>query len=141
MRFRGAFCACALLILSLTASASFADGHGHGRHGDRDDDDRGEYRYSDRDRDVMRGWYHEHHGHLPPGLAKKDRLPPGWERKLVVHHVIDYQMREYMRPCPEELERRLPPPPPECEHTVIGTHIVLVYRRTNIVVDVFHLEL
>jgi hypothetical protein len=141
MRSKGLCCGFALLFASLLAPATFADGHGRGHGHDRDDDDRHEYRYNDRDRDVMRGWYHEHHDHLPPGLAKKDRLPPGWERKLAVHQVLDYRMREYMRPCPEELEERLPPPPPECEHTVIGTHVVLVNRRTHIVLDVFHLEL
>ena len=140
MHLKTLLCGCALLSVTLMGTAAFADGHGHGRHHDGDDD-RQEYRYSDRDREVMRGWYHERHEHLPPGLAKKDRLPPGWERKLAVHQVLDYRVREYMRPCPEELEQRLPPPPPECEHTVIGTHVVLVNRRTHIVLDVFHLEL
>jgi len=43
--------------------------------------------------------------------------------------------------CPPDLERRLPPPPPDCAHVVIGGHIVLMNRRTNVVLDVFHLEL
>jgi len=140
MRSKALLYGSALLILSLGGSVAFADGHGHGKHHD-DDDDRREYRYNDRDREAMREWYHERHEHLPPGLAKKDRLPPGWERKLAVHQILDDRMRERMRPCPPELEMRLPPPPPECEHTVIGSHIVLVNRRTHIVVDIFHLEL
>jgi hypothetical protein len=42
---------------------------------------------------------------------------------------------------PPDLERRLPPPPPDCAHVVIGGHIVLMNRRTNVVLDIFHLEL
>ncbi len=41
---------------------------------------------------------------------------------------------------PEDLERRLPPPPPDCAHVLIGGHIVLLNRSTNIVVDIFHVE-
>src|ERR1700692_1823411 len=43
--------------------------------------------------------------------------------------------------CPGDLERHLPPPPPDCEHVVIGGHVVLLNRRTFVVVDVFHLEI
>jgi hypothetical protein len=45
-----------------------------------------------------------------------------------------------MRPCPRELEERLPPPPPHCAHTIIGGHIVLVNNSTHVVLDVFHLD-
>ena len=45
-----------------------------------------------------------------------------------------------MRPCPPELERRLPPPPVGYANVVIGGHIVLVNRNTHIVLDIFHLE-
>jgi hypothetical protein len=46
-----------------------------------------------------------------------------------------------MFPCPPELERQLPPPPPDCAHMVIGGHIVLVNRANFQVMDVFHFEL
>ena len=41
---------------------------------------------------------------------------------------------------PVDLERELPPAPPNCEHVFIGGHVVLLNRRTFVVVDVFHLE-
>ena len=43
--------------------------------------------------------------------------------------------------CPEELERRLPPPPADCAHVLIGGHIVLVNRRTSVVLDIVHFEI
>jgi hypothetical protein len=46
-----------------------------------------------------------------------------------------------MMPCPEEVEHRLPPPPPGCAHVVIGGHVVLMNRSTYVVMDIIHLEL
>ena len=90
----------------------------------------------------MRGYYREHDrgDDLPPGLAKRDRLPPGLERQLRVRGTLPPGLRKKMRPCPDELERRLPPPPPQCAHVVIGGHVVLMNRSTYMVLDIFHFE-
>jgi len=65
-------------------------------------------------------------GNLPPGLEKQlernGTLPPGLQKKLV--------------PCPVEITRQLPPLPPEYQRSVIGAHIVVFNRSTNIIVDV-----
>jgi hypothetical protein len=152
VRLRLMLCVCVATIVLLNGGRLLADdddhdhGHGHGhaygheKHRDRDDDDRGGYRYSRHDYEVMRGWYHEHYEHLPPGLAKRDRLPPGLERRLVVNAVLPVDLRSQIRPCPYELEEQLPPPPPSYEHAVIGGHIVLMNRKSFVVVDIFHLE-
>ena len=124
------------LVLTLASSLALAQGHGHGKH--HDDDDR--YAYTDHDRDIIRGWYHEHESHLPPGLAKRDRLPPGLEKQLARRGTLPPGLRKKMLPCPVELERQLPPPPIGYAHTVISGHIVLVNRKTYAVLDVFHFE-
>ena len=121
----------------LLSSAAFAKDHDHGRH---DDDDHGRY-YSDHDRNDMHHWYHDSDDrHLPPGLAKREQLPPGLEKQLRVRGTLPPGLRKKMEPCPEEVERRLPPPPPGCEHTLIGGHIVLVNRSSYVVLDIIHLE-
>jgi len=129
---------------------AFGQGKGHGKgHGkDRDDEDddrsvredRGDY-YRDSDREEMRHWYAEHREGLPPGLAKRDQLPPGLEKQLVRRGTLPPGLQKRIQPCPPDLERRLPPPPPDCAHVVIGGHIVLMNRRTSVVLDIFHLEL
>ena len=146
---------CAALILCVGLTPAFADrdhgrgdddhGHGHGnghayghnKH-DRDDDDRGYYRERDRD---LHDWYRAHYNNLPPGLAKRDRLPPGLERQLVVRGTLPPGLRREMHPCPPEVVSYLPPPPVGYMHTIIGGHIVLVNRKTFFVLDVFHFEL
>ncbi len=124
------------MLLALSGTAAFA------KHKDRDhDDERGrrEYRYSRHDRGEMKAWYHHHRGDLPPGLAKRDRLPPGLERQLRVRGTLPPGLRDRIRPCPEGLVRMLPPPPPQCEHVLIGGSIVLLNRNSFVVLDIFHL--
>ncbi len=89
--------------------------------------------------EVMHGWYEGHRGNLPPGLAKRDRLPPGLERQLELRGTLPPGLRGRIYAVPDDLERELPPPPPNCEHVFIGGHVVLLNRRTFVVVDVFHL--
>jgi Ni/Co efflux regulator RcnB len=136
-----------ILLLSLAGNVAYCQpghGNGHNKH-DRDDDDddrgKGRYRYSDHDRDEMRGWYHNHHDNdLPPGLAKRDRLPPGLEKQLVVRGTLPPGLRKKVERCPDDLERRLPPPPRDCRHVVISGHVVLLNTRNFLIVDVFHFE-
>lgn len=148
----------AALFLGMGSTAAFADhdrdddhGHGHGhayghdkhdRDEDRDDHDHGHGRghYRDHDRELHQ-WYRAHYNNLPPGLAKRDVLPPGLQRQLIVNGTLPPGLRRQMHPCPVEVETYLPPPPVGYVHTVIGGNIVLVNRKTFVVVDVFHFEL
>ena len=154
----------AIAILALSTSVVLAqhEDHGHGRghdkHGNEDEDndndrkgysnkDNGHkghghghgYGYGDRDHEVMHGWYEGHRGNLPPGLAKKDRLPPGLERQLELRGTLPPGLRGKIYAVPVDLQRELPPAPPNCEHVFIGGHVVLLNRRTFVVVDVIHL--
>jgi hypothetical protein len=147
------------LALSTTMAVAQGNGHGHDKHDrdgdndrrhDRDDRDHGHGnghykghghgRYADHDGDI-RGWYRTHYNHLPPGLAKRDRLPPGLERQLIVRGTLPPGLRGRMQPCPRELEVMLPPPPPNYVHVVIGGNLVLYNRADFQIADVFHLEI
>jgi hypothetical protein len=140
------FIPAALLGMALTSgSPAFAQGnsqgHGHGNghdkhHDDDDRDHRNEYRY-DYHEQAIHSWYSESEGNLPPGLAKKDRLPPGLEKQLVRNGTLPPGLQKHLYPAPVELERRLPPPPPDCAHVLVSGHIVLLNRKTNLIVDVF----
>ena len=149
--------AVAAVSLALSASMAVAQGHGHDKHA-RDDHDRGHDRderhghearehghghgrghYKDRDRDIH-GWYRAHYRQLPPGLAKRDRLPPGLERQLIVNGTLPPGLRSRMQPCPQELEVMLPPPDPGYRHVFIGGNLVLVNRVSFQVADVFHFD-
>lgn len=118
------------------------NGHGNGRekHEEKREAKAERHYYREHDRELH-DWYRAHYNHLPPGLAKRDRLPPGLERQIVVRGTLPPGLRAKMHPCPVEVETYLPPAPVGYVHTVIGGNIVLVNRRTFLVMDVFHFEL
>jgi hypothetical protein len=137
------FTSAALLgVLLLSGGRTYAQGNsqghgkGHAKHDDGDRDNRDADRY-DRHEQEIRGWYSASESHLPPGLAKKDRLPPGLEKQLVRNGTLPPGLEKRVYPAPVELERRLPPPPPDCAHVLVSGHIVLLNRKTNLIVDVF----
>jgi hypothetical protein len=118
------------------------NGNGHGKgHDKHKGDDQSEYYYKNHYDEAAHGWYAQNEKHLPPGLAKKDQLPPGLEKQLVRRGTLPPGLQKRIQPCPAELERRLPPPPPECRNVLIGGHVVLLNIKTNFVVDYFHFEL
>jgi Ni/Co efflux regulator RcnB len=129
-----------LLLVGSPALAQDHDhGNGHGKGHDKhedDWDDHDEYRYRHHEQEI-RGWYSERESNLPPGLAKKDRLPPGLEKQLVRNGTLPPGLQKRLYPAPVELERVLPPPPPDCAHVLVSGHIVLLNRKTNLIVDVF----
>jgi hypothetical protein len=61
-------------------------------------------------------------GNLPPGLAKRDRLPPGLQGDAL----------------PYELERKLSRLPSSYVRVRIGQDIVLMDRNTRVVFDVVY---
>lgn len=157
--FRAGAFAILTLALSTTLAVAQDHGHGHDKH-DRDEDhgrdhdsdwdhDRdhghghehghGHGHYKDHDREIH-DWYRAHYNHLPPGLAKRDRLSPGLERQLIVNGTLPPGLQKKMQPCPRELETMLPPPPPNYVHVVIGGNLVMYNRATLQIGDVFHLD-
>ncbi len=130
--------AAAVLTLSTLAVAqghSQDKGHGHGKGPNK-----AGYAFTAHDRDEAWDWYRGNEGSLPPGLAKKERLPPGLEKQLVRRGTLPPGLEKKIQPCPVELERRLPPPPPGGQHVLIGGHLVLINRNTHVVLDVMHFE-
>jgi len=139
-RFKWMFAAAlGVCLLSGTPVLAQGNGNGHGKghnkHAD-DGEDRGGYQYNHHEREI-RAWYSQSESHLPLGLAKKDRLPPGLEKQLVRNGTLPPGLQKRLYPAPAELESQLPPPPPGCAHVLVGGNLVLLNRKTNLIVDVF----
>ena len=131
----------ATAVLVLNSCAAFGQGNGHGKgNGKKDkDDERVDFRQDDRD--SMNEWYREHQHGLPPGLAKRDQLPPGLEKQLQERGTLPPGLQKRIQPVPDDLEVRLAPPPEGCRHVIIGGHVVLLNVRTNYVYSVVHFEI
>jgi hypothetical protein len=89
--------------------------------------------FSDSDRKIIRDYYREDYRRLPPGLAKKGKIPPGHAFKLQRNQGIPPDIHwDYL---PSEVERRLSRLPDGYVRVVIGADVGILNIRTRIVVD------
>ncbi|MFP6741498.1 MAG: hypothetical protein VCD33_07725, partial [Alphaproteobacteria bacterium] len=73
-------------------------------------------------------------GGLPPGLAKRDQLPPGLARYVEKHGTLPPGLE--VRGLPPELESQLPDPGPNRERVVVGDDILLIEKGTGLIIDI-----
>ncbi len=106
---------------------------------DDDDDDRRFAEFSERDRWVIRGCFGDSRQGLPPGLAKKDRLPPGLERHLQRNGTLPPGLQKKVQPLPSACEARLPRLPHQWARVVLGGRIILLDPGRRII-DLFWLD-
>ena len=128
------------------------------RHNDRDGDDDDDWRearderrdhdrpvsatigiFSDRDRQVIRSCYQSDTRGLPPGLAKRDRLPPGLERQVQRNGTLPPGLQKRVQPLPEECVASLPPLPTAWVRVVLGRRVLLLNAEQRIL-DLFDLD-
>jgi len=89
--------------------------------------------FSDSDRRIIRDYYREDYRRLPPGLAKKGKIPPGHAFKLSRHQSIPPDISwDYL---PSDVERRLSRLPDGYVRIVIGDDVGILNIRTRVVVD------
>lgn len=117
------------LVLLTTFAAAQGNSHGHGKgNKDRggDDDDRGGYVFSRYDRDRINDCLSGRGGEgLPPGLAKRDRLPPGLEKQLRRNGHLPPGLEKKMQPLPRACEVRLPRLPSDVTRVIVGNYVIL----------------
>jgi hypothetical protein len=136
-------CCFGFLALSLVSSPASSQGKGKGHHKEEGDDDHGKgnkkakHEFDARDREVITTYYSGRASNLPPGLAKRGgNLPPGLEKQLERNGTLPPGLQKRVEPCPVELERRLPPLEAGYARGVIGAHVVIYNRSTNVIVDI-----
>ena len=91
---------------------------------------------NERDRQIIRKFYGKKTRRLPPGLAKKGKIPPGHRKKMIKNHAMPAGLQ--YRALPWELHRRLSVLPREYVRVKVGSDIVLFNQFTGIVVDVLY---
>jgi len=71
---------------------------------------------------------------LPPGLAKKGKLPPGLQKQLERKGHLPPGLAK--NPLPYEAVTHLPPPPAGTERAIVDTSVVLLEKGTGLILDV-----
>jgi hypothetical protein len=116
-----------------------ADAPSAAAHAPGASDRRGRPAFSSSERGEIERYFKAHPGarsQLPPGLAKKNRLPPGWQKKVAPGRRIPDDVWAHRVELPREI--RLP-----IEEGVIRVRIddriVKVAERTREVIDILNL--
>ena len=92
--------------------------------------------FNDADRRKIKQYFDKKHKlkTLPPGLAKKDELPPGLRKHIEKYRELPPGIEG--RRLPQELENKLSPLPSNYIRLQVGGDIVLIHGRTRYVLDV-----
>jgi hypothetical protein len=95
--------------------------------------------FSDHDRQLIHDYYRNKRlkgRGLPPGLAKKETLPPGLRKQLRKNGKLPPGLAG--RNLPYELEERLSPVPGGYVRLSVGGDIVLMNKTTEVIVDIIY---
>lgn len=89
--------------------------------------------FSDHDRRLIRDYYRGDYKGLPPGLAKKGKVPPGHAKKLYLHQPMPPGLE--WRHLPDDLDRRLSRLPDGYVRIVVGANVGIMNVRTRVIFD------
>lgn len=89
--------------------------------------------FNERDRVLIRDYYATRYKGLPPGLAKKGKVPPGHAKQMSRGAPVPPDYRGH--PLPRDLEERLSRLPDGYARIVIGADIGIMKVQTRVVVD------
>ncbi len=117
----------------LHSTADPAAGHKSHKH-KADNDGHASVFFAERDRQIIRDYYLQPKGQLPPGLAKKQSLPPGLQKQLQRNGHLPPGLEK--RRLPYDVEARLAPLPAGYERAIVGNDLVLIDASTRLILDV-----
>jgi hypothetical protein len=111
-------------------------GNGHGNEKAAKVNDKDEAIAVDRDghRRIVREYYTQQA--LPPGLARREALPPGLEKQLRERGELPPGLQKRMTRVPTPLAARLPGVPSYYSRYFAGTDLIIVDDRSNRIVSV-----
>lgn len=131
-----------LMLLALGSSLALAQGRGKGNESETTGEKvrkrlpEAEIIFSEHERVLVRGWYRSDNEGLPPGLAKRDRLPPGLEKQLRERGTLPPGLQKRVQPLPIELERQMHRLPTGYRRVVIGGNVILMNEKTAVIYDI-----
>jgi len=92
--------------------------------------------FTTREVTVISTWFRDNRGHLPPGLAKRETLPPGLEKQLQRKGKLPPGLEKKLQPMPPALEKQLVVLPTCYRRVVIGDNVIVMNVDTSIVYDI-----
>jgi len=90
------------------------------------------------ERTIIKDWFANPRNlsGLPPGLAKREKLPPGLERQLRERGTLPPGLQKKIQPLPPTLERQLRILPTGYRRVVIAGNVVMMNEKTALIYDI-----
>ena len=130
----------ALLVPSAT---SYAQGKGRGKKVEADKSSNANKTgvtavFEKEQERIIREWFSNPSNlkGLPPGLAKKETLPPGLQKQLERNGKLPPGLEKKIQPLPHELEIKLPRLPDGRRRIIIAGNVILLDERIGTILDV-----
>ncbi len=142
MRYRPILTAGITFLLTLACSVPLA-AQGKGKNKDsrtagdkvREVLPEGEQIFTKEEVTVVKNYFRDNRAGLPPGLAKRDRLPPGLEKQLQERGTLPPGLQKKVQPFPPELEKKMRVLPTGYRRVVIAGHAILMNEKTGRIYD------
>jgi Ni/Co efflux regulator RcnB len=137
--------AAVLVIASMTTSSAWAQGQSKAKApqttqtaGDkvREVLPASEPVFATREVSIIQGWFRTNLNNLPPGLAKRETLPPGLQKQLVQRGTLPPGLQKKIQPLPIALERQLSPIPTGYRRVVVAGNVILMNPTTGLIYDI-----
>jgi hypothetical protein len=87
---------------------------------------------------IIRDWFGNSHNleGLPPGLAKRDRLPPGLQRQLDRNGRLPPGLEKRIHDLPEDLVLRLPRLPDHRRWIYLAGNVILLDETSSTILEI-----
>ena len=85
---------------------------------------------------LVRNYFESNRAGLPPGLAKREKLPPGLQKHLERNGTLPPGLQKKVQPMPPELERRMRLLPTGYRRVVIAGNVILMNEKTAVIYDI-----
>ena len=135
-----------MMALAAACPLALAQGQGRGRSGQPQEQTAGdkvrevlpasEPVFSTQERTVITRWFTTNRSNLPPGLAKRETLPPGLERQLRQRGTLPPGLQSKIQPLPIALERQLSVLPTGYRRVVIAGNLIVMNPTTGLIYDI-----
>lgn len=85
---------------------------------------------------IIKNYFRDNRSGLPPGLAKRESLPPGLERQLRKNGKLPPGLQKKVQPFPLDLERKLRVLPTGYRRVVIAGNVIMMNEKTAVIYDI-----
>ena len=140
-----------ILVLAAGTPSATAQGKGNRKHAQSDIAEQDVQNYGNdqkttvavsvsigrNDERIIREWLSQQANMrgLPPGLAKREQLPPGLQKHLARNGQLPPGLQKKIQPLPPALEARLTPLPKGSRRIIFNGSVILLDQRKNLILD------